>query len=220
MAIQTSNTNLQANAASFFAAANSDNMAGMRMAAPVVSNLNSIRMAKDSFNGASTMYRGARMMNSAGNYGGVAGRVGDGLKGAFSGGFKSFLGALKSNFIVSAVLSGVSNLYEMATGKVKPLQAAGNFVADTAAYTGIGAASTTIGGFIGSLIPIPVVGTLLGVLVGGGVGLLLGKFYEDKVRTSFSGTVQQGIQSLMNGGAAATTTSTTIPTTPVAVPAQ
>ncbi|MEB3186326.1 MAG: hypothetical protein VKP72_02675 [bacterium] len=186
--------------------ANSDNLAGMRLAAPVVNTLNQVRMARDTFQGSSAIASGMRMMDDAGGMmsggmpgmGGVGSRIGSGIKGIFGGGFRSFFSALKTNFVVSAVLSGISNIYELATGKVKPLQAAGNFIADTATYTGIGAAATTIGGLVGSLIPIPFLGTALGVAAGAGVGLLLGKLYEDNVRTSFSGTVQQGIQSLMD----------------------
>jgi hypothetical protein len=178
----------------------------MRLAAPVVNTLNQVRVARDTFHGSSSVAQGMRMMDDAGGVmsggipgmGEVGGRIGSGIKGIFGGGFRSFFSALKTNFVVSAVLSGISNIYELATGKTKPLQAAGNFIADTATYTGIGAASTTIGGLVGSLIPIPFLGTALGVAAGAGVGLLLGKLYEDNVRTNFSGTVQQGIQGLMD----------------------
>lgn len=183
MAIQSSNANLQVANRSFFPTANSDNMAGMRMAAPVVNSVSQIKMAKD-------VFQGSRLTANAGveGIGAVAGR----FSGAFGGVFQTIGKALKANFLTSALLSGISNLYELATGKVKPMQAAGNFVADTAAYTAIGATATTIGGFLGSLIPIPFVGTALGI----GIGLLAGKLYEDHVRSKFSATVTQGIQSL------------------------
>lgn len=185
MAIQSANSNLQlsAKAKSFMPTANSDNMAGMRMAAPVVNSVSQIKMAKD-------VFQGSRLTANAGveGIGAVAGR----FSGAFGGVFQTIGKALKANFLTSALLSAISNVYELATGKVKPMQAAGNFVADTAAYTAIGATATTIGGFLGSLIPIPFVGTAIGI----GIGLLAGKLYEDHVRSKFSATVTQGIQSL------------------------
>ncbi len=210
MAIQSSNANLQAANRSFFPTANSDNMAGMRMAAPVVNSVSQIKMAKD-------VFQGSRLTANAGveGIGAVAGR----FSGAFGGVFQTIGKALKANFLTSALLSGISNVYELATGKVKPMQAAGNFVADTAAYTAIGATATTIGGFLGSLIPIPFVGTALGI----GIGLLAGKLYEDHVRSKFSATVTQGIQSLtasaqQMGNSTAPATAP-VPTAPSQIPA-
>lgn len=207
MAIQNTNASLQAKAASFLPTANSDNMAGMRMAAPVVNSVSQIKMAKD-------VFQGSRQMANAGeSFGAVAGR----FSGSFGGVFQSIGKALKANFLTSALLSGVSNLYELMTGKVKPMQAAGNFVADTAAYTAIGATATTIGGFLGSLIPIPFVGTALGI----GIGLLAGKLYEDHVRAKFSATVTQGIQSLSAQAQQATSNASAIPSqTPAYPPAR
>lgn len=189
MSIQTTNPamNPLASAKTMLPAANPENMAGMRMAAPVVQSFKDLKMAKDVFQGSNQIATAS------------VGGIGNSIKGAFGGLFRNLPGLIKSNFVVSAILSGVSNLYEMATGKVKPLQAAGNFVADTAAYTGIGVAATSVGAMIGTLIPIPVVGTLLGAGVGALGGLLLGKFYESNIRDKFSGQVQQGIQSLMAG---------------------
>ncbi len=187
MAIQNSNPalNVMNQAKTMLPAANPENMAGMRMAAPVVQSFKDLKMAKDVFQGSNQIAASS-----------ISG-IGSTVKGAFSGLFRNLPGLIKSNFVVAAILSGVSNIYEMATGKVKPLQAAGNFAADTVAYTGIGVAATSVGAMIGSLIPIPVVGTLLGAGIGALGGLLLGKFYESNIRDKFSGTVQQGIQSLM-----------------------
>lgn len=195
MAIQntTPSYNVLNQAKTMLPMASTENMSGMRMAAPVVQSFKDLKMAKD-------VFQGSNQIATAG----AASSIGNSVKGAFGGLFRNLPGLIKSNFVVSAILSGVSNLYEMATGKVKPLQAAGNFVADTAAYTGIGVAATSVGAMIGSLIPIPVVGTLLGAGVGALGGLLLGKFYEEKVRDNFSGTVQQGIQSLMTSAQQAT----------------
>jgi len=192
MAIQNNNPsyNVLNQAKTMLPMASTENMSGMRMAAPVVQSFKDLKMAKD-------VFQGSNQIATAGAQS-IGGSIGGTVKGAFGGLFRNLPGLIKSNFVVSAILSGVSNLYEMATGKVKPLQAAGNFVADTAAYTGIGVAATSVGAMIGSLIPIPVVGTLLGAGVGALGGLLMGKFYEEKVRDKFSGTVQQSIQSVMS----------------------
>ncbi|MNK69654.1 hypothetical protein D3C87_890470 [compost metagenome] len=194
MAIQNNNPsyNVLNQAKTMLPMASTENMSGMRMAAPVVQSFKDLKMAKDVFQGSNQIATAS------------ASSIGGTVKGAFGGLFRNLPGLIKSNFVVSAILSGVSNLYEMATGKVKPLQAAGNFVADTAAYTGIGVAATSVGAMIGSLIPIPVVGTLLGAGVGALGGLLLGKFYEEKIRDKFSGTVQQSIQSVMSSAQQAT----------------
>lgn len=185
MAIQSTNPsmNMMTKARTMLPAANPENMAGMRMAAPVVQSFKDLKIAREVVQGTN------QVANAAGS--GIV----NSLKGAFSGFIKNLPGLVKSNFVISAVLSGVSNLYEMATGKVKPLQAAGNFAADTVAYTGIGVAATSIGAMIGSVIP--VVGTFVGAGVGALAGLMMGKFYEGNIRDKFSGQVQQGIQSLM-----------------------
>lgn len=198
MAIQNNNPamNPMSQARTMLPMANPENMSGMRMAAPVVQSFKDLKMAKD-------VFQGSTQIATAGAQG-LGSTIGGSVKGAFGGLFRNIPSLIKSNFAVSAILSGVSNLYEMFAGKVKPMQAAGNFVADTAAYTGIGVAATSVGALVGSLIPIPVVGTLLGAGVGALGGLLLGKFYETNIRDSFSGSVQQGIQSLMTSAQQAT----------------
>lgn len=109
--------------------------------------------------------------------GGVMGGLG-GIGGALKNALGMFVGALKSNFLVSAVVSGATNVLDVVTGKETPKQAIATFAVDTAAYTGIGATSTVIGAALGSLIPIPFVGTLLGIAAGMGLGYL----YEKTVR--------------------------------------
>lgn len=108
---------------------------------------------------------------------GAGGAVG-GIGGALKNGFSAFVGALKSNFLVSAAVSGVTNLVELVKGEVTPQKAATGFAVDTAAYTGIGATSTMVGAALGSLIPIPFVGTAIGLALGMGLGFL----YEKTVR--------------------------------------
>jgi len=109
--------------------------------------------------------------------GSVSGAL-SGVGNAFKNALSTFGAALKSNFLVSALVSGVTNVIDVATGAATPQRAMATFVADTAAYTGIGAASTTIGALLGSLIPIPFVGTALGIAVGMGLGFV----YEKTVR--------------------------------------
>jgi len=189
----------------------------MRMAAPVVGSFNmvqdAVKFSRNQQAIVGAQYNQA-MIGRAGQ--GMFHQMGEGIgndiRGAAGGMFHNLLGAVKSSFIISALLSGVSNLYELCTGKTKPGQALGNFVADTAAYTGIGAVSTTIGGLIGTLIPIPFLGTALGIAVGSGIGLLLGKLYEDNLRKSLSGTIAQGVESLGHGSTPAPATQTPAPT--------
>lgn len=228
MAVQSSNPNLTQMPINQPAAApKNENMAGMRMAAPVANSFLKFKMARDEIQFAKqSAYELKTMYSASSTAGGVLGNLGSKigstftLGGTISGSFKAFFGALKSNFAISALLSGISNIYEMASGKVKPMQAVGNFVADTAAYTTIGATATTIGGFLGSFIPLPVIGPLIGIAIGGGIGLLLGKLYEDKLRPGFSGMVTQGVQSLTTAasaqikGAPNTAPAAPAPTTP------
>lgn len=118
---------------------------------------------------------------SGGIMGGAGGGVGgaiSGLGGALKQGLGMFVGALKSNFLISAAVSGVTNLADVVMGKTSPQKAIATFAVDTAAYTGIGATSTMIGAALGSLIPIPFVGTALGIAAGIGLGFL----YEKTVR--------------------------------------
>ncbi|HEY9855219.1 MAG TPA: hypothetical protein V6D05_05730 [Stenomitos sp.] len=129
---------------------------------------------------------------SGGVGGGIGGAVGgavSGIGGAVKQAFSVFAGALKSNFLVSAAVSGVTNLADVVMGKTSPKKAVATFAVDTAAYTGIGATSTMIGAALGSLIPIPFVGTALGVAAGIGLGFL----YEKTVR---NGLVQSAGKAL------------------------
>lgn len=126
----------------------------------------------------------------------MSGGLGGGIGGAVSGvgnaikqGLGVFVGALKSNFLISAAVSGVTNLAEVVMGKTTPQKAIATFAVDTAAYTGIGATSTMIGAALGTLIPIPFVGTALGIAAGIGLGFL----YEKTVR---SGLVKSAGQAL------------------------
>lgn len=121
--------------------------------------------------------------------GGAGGTVSGGVGGAIKNGFSAFVGALKSNFLVSAAVSGITNLVELVKGEVTPQKAATGFAVDTAAYTGIGATSTMVGAALGSLIPIPFVGTAIGIALGMGLGFL----YEKTVRQPIIHDVGQSV---------------------------
>lgn len=131
-------------------------------------------------------------LENAGAAGGAAGGfIGGGASGVLSGvgsafrnAFGVFKGALKSNFLVAAAVSGVTNALDVIRGQSTPQRAIATFAADTAVYTGIGAASTTIGALLGSLIPIPFVGTALGIAVGMGLGFLYEKTFRQNAITS------------------------------------
>lgn len=127
-----------------------------------------------------------------GGLGGLGGGVGGAVSGvgnAIKQGLGAFVGALKANFLISAAVSAVTNLADVVMGKTSPQKAIATFAVDTAAYTGIGATSTMIGAALGTLIPIPFVGTALGVAAGIGLGFL----YEKTVR---SGLVRSAGQAL------------------------
>lgn len=111
----------------------------------------------------------------------IDGAAGGFMKGGFLSGLKDALPRLlKSNFVISAGFAAVSNLVDLARHRVTGKQAAVGFAVDTVAYTGIGAASTYLGGMIGSLLgPI---GTLGGVLAGGVLGMGLSWLYEKFAR--------------------------------------
>lgn len=102
---------------------------------------------------------------------------------------KTFGAALKSNFLVSAVVAAVSDGIGLVTGKLSAKRALTSFGVDTLAYTGIGATATTIGATLGTLIPIPFVGTLLGVAAGFGIGLL----YEKLARKPLIDAAEQAV---------------------------
>lgn len=109
--------------------------------------------------------------------GGLSGALG-GITGALKNGLSVFASALKSNFLISAVVSGVTNALDVVRGQSTPQKAIATFAVDTAVYTTIGAASTTLGAILGSFIPVPIVGSLLGAAVGMGLGFLYEKTFR------------------------------------------
>ena len=108
---------------------------------------------------------------------------------AVSGALNTFMGALKSNALVAAAVSGITNGISYLTGKTSGQRAASNFVVDTGAYTVIGASSTMVGAALGSLIPLPFVGTALGIAAGMGLGYLYEKFARKDLSDKLADTV-------------------------------
>lgn len=128
----------------------------------------------------------------SGGGGGVGGAVGNAfqsVKNALGTGFQAAVSGLKRNFLFAGITSAVTNGLAFATGKATGKQAVSGFVADTGAYTVIGSASTFAGAAIGTLIPIPFVGTAIGIAAGMGLGYL----YEKMFRPRLTSTVQQAI---------------------------
>ena len=129
---------------------------------------------------------------TGGSMGGISGgasRVFDSLREAASAGFQAAKGALKRNFIFAGITSAVSNGIAYFTGKATGKQAVSGFVADTGAYTAIGSASTFAGAALGTLIPIPFVGTAIGIAAGMGLGYLYEKFVRKDLVKQVEGVV-------------------------------
>ena len=129
---------------------------------------------------------------SGGAIGGVGGGVSrafDALKEAANAGFQAAKGALKRNFIFAGITSAISNGISYFTGKATGKQAVSGFVADTGAYTAIGSASTFAGAALGTLIPIPFVGTAIGIAAGMGLGYLYEKFVRKGLVKQVEGVV-------------------------------
>lgn len=116
---------------------------------------------------------------------GLVSRVGS----AASGALNSVLGALKSNALIAAAVSGLTNGLSFLMGKSTAQRAASNFVVDTGVYTAIGASSTLVGAALGSLIPVPFVGTAIGLAA----GMSLGYLYEKTLRKPLSDKLANGV---------------------------
>lgn len=126
---------------------------------------------------------------SGGGVGGALGNAFQSVKNAVSTGFQAAVSGLKRNFLFAGITSAVTNGLAFMTGKATGKQAVSGFVADTGAYTVIGSASTFAGAAIGTLIPIPFVGTAIGIAAGMGLGYL----YEKMFRKNLTRTVQNAI---------------------------
>lgn len=127
--------------------------------------------------------------SGGGGVGGAVGNAFQSVKNAVSTGFQAAVSGLKRNFLFAGITSAITNGLAFATGKATGKQALSGFVADTGAYTVIGSASTFAGAAIGTLIPIPFVGTAIGIVAGMGLGYL----YEKMFRPQLTRSVQNAI---------------------------
>ncbi|HBN07702.1 MAG TPA: hypothetical protein DD435_03305 [Cyanobacteria bacterium UBA8530] len=175
-------------------AANNDQTSGMRMMVPVIKTIEDLKGAKkvvDTFTETARSARAARAAQAA-LEGGVTsgGSAVNSIGSTISGGLKSLPHLLKSNFLFAAIGSAVTGAIDLFKGE-KPAKVAANFMADTVAYTGIGATATMVGGMVGSIVP--GIGTIVGIAVGALVGLGLGKLYEGNVRSKFSNLFAENV---------------------------
>ncbi len=112
--------------------------------------------------------------------------------------------SLKFGAIVSFPLAFIQNFIDHKNGKITQQQMLAGTVADGIGYTVAGTIGTVVGGLVGSIIPFG--GTLVGMLVGGGVGILLGSVYDQMFKPSFTQTMEAKMFGGASGG--------TLPPTP------
>ncbi|HEY9856421.1 MAG TPA: hypothetical protein V6D05_11830 [Stenomitos sp.] len=105
----------------------------------------------------------------------------------------SFVKTAGISALFSFPLAAISNFMDMQQGNLTQKQFMVNTVADGFAYTATGTLSSMVGALVGTLIPIPFLGTMIGMLGGVAVGALLGKLYDDQVRPHF----RQNVESTM-----------------------
>lgn len=101
----------------------------------------------------------------------------------------NFLKTTGISALISFPLAAISNFLNLQQGNLTQKQFLVNTVADGCAYTVAGTLSSLVGAVVGSLIPIPFLGTAIGMAGGLAVGALLGKLYDEQVRPHFQETV-------------------------------
>ncbi len=227
MAINGNVNNVQTSSSGNFlsALATPDNVAGMRMAVPVISSVQGLKAVRDAYAASDAARAAYSSMDAAGAAGAGAGgaisSVTSGIGGVISNALHSLPGLLKSNFAISGLMSIFTNGLDFVQGKENGTQFLVDTACDTAAYTGIGATATMIGGMVGSVIP--GFGTLIGMGVGALVGFLGGKLYETYLRPSFTNAVQAKFVGMSNGSQPSalpsSTTSGATPSAPTTAPA-
>ncbi|MEB3237473.1 MAG: N-acetylmuramoyl-L-alanine amidase [Candidatus Sericytochromatia bacterium] len=119
------------------------------------------------------------------NWGGAGTRLGSGLR---------VPGGLMGSALLAGLGATLSNVLDWRAGRISGRQALVGTAVDTAAYTGIAAASTWIGGLAGSILP--GLGTVIGMAVGTVAGVGLSWLYEKFVRSrgvAMAGSATQGI---------------------------
>lgn len=106
--------------------------------------------------------------------------------------------SLKFGALISFPLALIQNFLDMKDGKINQQQMLAGTVADGVGYTVAGTIGTMVGGLVGSIVPFG--GTLVGMLVGGGVGILLGEFYDKMFKPDFRKTVEAKMFGSATGG--------------------
>jgi hypothetical protein len=106
--------------------------------------------------------------------------------------------SLKFGALVSFPIALIQNFIDMKGGKINQNQMLAGTVADGIGYTVAGSIGTIIGGLVGSIVPFG--GTLVGMLVGGGVGILLSEVYDKMFKPDFRKTMEVKMFGAATGG--------------------
>lgn len=105
----------------------------------------------------------------------------------------SFVKTAGISALISFPLAAISNFMDMQQGNLTQKQFMVNTVADGFAYTATGTLASMVGALVGTLIPIPFLGTMIGMLGGVAVGALLGKLYDDQIKPQFRQNVESSM---------------------------
>ena len=123
----------------------------------------------------------ARLVNSA-----AVGQVANAGGNSFMAGARKLAGNLlsgaKGSFVLAGVFSFVTNIGQVAGGQMTFPQFVGLSAMDTAAYGTIGLGAGAAGAAIGTLIPVPLLGTVAGFAIGFAAGWLYEKVLRDPVK--------------------------------------
>ncbi len=122
-----------------------------------------------------------RLVNSA-----AVGQVANAGGNSFLAGAKKLAGNLlsgaKGSFVLAGVFSVLTNVGAVAQGQMSIPQFVGLSAMDTAAYGTIGLGAGAAGAAIGTLIPVPVLGTVAGFAIGFAAGWLYEKVLRDPAK--------------------------------------
>lgn len=105
----------------------------------------------------------------------------------------SFVKSAGISALLSFPLAALSNFMDLQQGNLTQKQFIVNTVADGFAYTATGTVASMAGALVGTLIPIPFLGTMIGMLGGLAVGALLGKLYDDNIKPQFRQNVESSM---------------------------
>ncbi|MBU6429574.1 MAG: hypothetical protein KGR26_11215 [Cyanobacteria bacterium REEB65] len=220
--------------------ADSNTTQGMRIAAPLINTVEKLQSVKTALTAAKqaqlaasqqaamfgeqasmfkSIYPGVQIIGGPGAFpsaGQVVGNAGRQLATTGSSVLKTVGGMLKANFAISAAMAIFTNLIDLLSHRETGKQFLVDSAIDTAAYTGIGASATMIGGMVGSIFP--GVGTLIGIGVGALVAFLASKLYEDKIRPQATTLALNAVDNAMSSSASASSLPASGAANPSAVP--